>query len=113
MKNQKSFSLFRLLEISIKRLDSRPSYQISAGLRRYLSQPLRTLFRVLEDSDRKAGDSGESERVSAALKLMESTRKVLECPVCYLPCPPPRIWQVGSSLHQLSVVKYCSATTVT
>ena len=92
----------RLLEICIKRLDWRPSYQVSVGLRRYLSRPLQTLFKVLEE--RGGGSAGESretsrlgeEKVKAALAVVEATRKVLECPVCYLTCPPPRIWQCNN-----------------
>ena len=34
--------------------------------------------------------------MTAALKLVDGARKILECPVCYLPCPPPRIWQVDT-----------------
>ena len=78
---------------------------MSVGLRRYLSRPLKTLFKVLEErGDRPAGEAGEAgktarlgeDRVKAALEVVEATRKVLECPVCYLTCPPPRIWQCNN-----------------
>ena len=86
------FNNFRLLDICIERLDSRTSYQVSAGLRRYLSQPVKNLYKVEESK------AGEADRggVSGALRLVESTRKVLECPVCYLACPPPRIYQCNN-----------------
>ena len=58
---------------------------------------MRTLFKVLEERELVAEGGGAGrEGVSAALKLVESTRKVLECPVCYLACPPPRIYQCNN-----------------
>ena len=100
--NVDDISCLRLLEICIQRLDWRPSYQVSVGLRRYFSRPLKTLFKVLEErEDRSAGEAPQTARpgedkVKAALEVVKATRKVLECPVCYLTCPPPRIWQCNN-----------------
>jgi E3 ubiquitin-protein ligase SIAH1 len=35
----------------------------------------------------------DDDEISAALELAETARKLLECPVCYQTCRPPRIWQ--------------------
>jgi len=61
-------------------------------LKNYLSCKLATKKKT-EESKAKEETSPTTDDVTAALKLVESTRKILECPVCYLPCPPPRIWQ--------------------
>jgi len=94
----------RLLEICISRLDPRPPYQMTVGLRRLLSSPLKNYLlsssnanvvekkNVVVDNE----ENPDSENIKAALKLVENTRKILECPVCYLACPPPRIWQCNN-----------------
>ena len=78
---------------------------MSVGLKRYLSRPLKTLFKVLEERENsRAGEvayAGETarqveEELKAAQAVVEASRKVLECPVCYLPCPPPRIYQCNN-----------------
>jgi len=98
----------RFLEICISRLDPRPPYQMSVGLRRLLSSPLKNYLRNITDKAAKKKEDKNSEsnkeqsndnlsiETKAALKLMEGTKKVLECPVCYLPCPPPRIYQCNN-----------------
>jgi len=94
----------RFLEICISRLDPRPPYQMTVGLRRLLSSPLRNYLSTFHANQIKKKETinsnanpdpnnGLSDELRAALKLVESSRKILECPVCYLPCPPPRIWQ--------------------
>ena len=92
----------RLLEISIRRLDPRPSYQITAGLKRFLTNPAQTdTKKYSEEVNEKIEikqfrDEGSvAAETKAALQLVESSKKILECPVCYLTCLPPRIWQVS------------------
>merc|ERR1719300_589304 len=72
----------RLLEVSIRRLDPRPSFQVTAGLK------------SVQDS--KTENGRDASEIEAALKLVENSKKILECPVCYLPCQPPRIWQCNN-----------------
>jgi len=95
----------RFLEICISRLDPRPPYQMTVGLRRLLSSPLgnylgfspETTVRKKDVNNASPEDNTPiSDDLKAALKLVESSRKILECPVCYLPCPPPRIWQCNN-----------------
>ena len=38
----------------------------------------------------------QMDEVSIALELANQTKKLLECPVCYLICRPPRIWQCSN-----------------
>ena len=92
----------RLLEVSIARLDPRPPYQITAGLKRFLAAPAEpsvTQESSFEEEEevKSSGQSNKQDEVDAALKLVDSSKKILECPVCYLTCLPPRIWQVSSS----------------
>ena len=87
----------RLLVISIRRLDPRPSYQITTGLKRLLKNPIEKLYQTHEETTREKSDDDKTDRdnkVEAALTLLENSQKILECPVCYLMCLPPRIWQV-------------------
>ena len=93
----------RLLEVSIARLDPRPPYQITAGLKRLLAAPTELNFAEDVEKSLENEEEGKNEQpardkkhdeVDAALKLVESSKKILECPVCYLTCLPPRIWQV-------------------
>ena len=95
----------RLLEVSIARLDPRPPYQITAGLKRFLAVPVENrvpheLAEAESSSEEdvvKSGQPDKQDEVEAALKLVDSSKKILECPVCYLTCLPPRIWQVSLS----------------
>ena len=92
----------RLLEVSIARLDPRPPYQITAGLKRFLAAPVEpsvTQESSFEEEEevKNSGQPDKQDEVDAALKLVDSSKKILECPVCYLTCLPPRIWQVSSS----------------
>ena len=90
----------RLLEVSIARLDPRPPYQITAGLKRFLAVPVENRV-IQEEGDSSPEEKSKSvqpdkqDEVEAALKLVDSSKKILECPVCYLTCLPPRIWQVS------------------
>ena len=90
----------RLLEVSLARLDPRPPYQVTAGLKRFLAHSTAEV-RVTEEVEEKPQAEEQNEQknkgdeVDAALKLVESSKKILECPVCYLTCLPPRIWQVS------------------
>ena len=59
--NVDDISCLRLLEICIQRLDWRPTYQVSVGLRRYLSRPLKTLFKVLEERGRADCEAGRGQ----------------------------------------------------
>jgi len=94
----------RLLEVSIARLDPRPPYQITAGLKRFLAVPVENrvpheLAEAESSSEEhviKIGQPDKQEEVEAALKLVDSSKKILECPVCYLTCLPPRIWQCNN-----------------
>ena len=94
----------RLLEVSIARLDPRPPYQITAGLKRFLAAPAEPSVTQevaessLEEEEevKNSGQQDKQDEVDAALKLVDSSKKILECPVCYLTCLPPRIWQVSS-----------------
>ena len=98
----------RLLEVSIARLDPRPPYQITAGLKRFLAAPVenRVPQEVADSSSEekeeeiKSVQPDKQDEVEAALKLVESSKKILECPVCYLTCLPPRIWQVSPDLSK-------------
>ena len=56
-----------------------------------------TSKRPAEEKQLEKKDDTFKERnneIEAAIKLVEDSRKILECPVCYLTCLPPRIWQV-------------------
>eukprot|EP00092_Neocalanus_flemingeri_P038702 GFUD01042141.1.p1 GENE.GFUD01042141.1~~GFUD01042141.1.p1 ORF type:complete len:443 (+),score=104.77 GFUD01042141.1:137-1465(+) len=97
----------RFLEICISRLDPRPPYQMTVGLRRLLSSPLRNFLTTFHEEPNKKKENRNpnpnpeqntelSDELRSALKLVESSRKILECPVCYLACPPPRIWQCNN-----------------
>jgi len=90
----------RLLQISIQRLDPRPPYQVTAGLKRFLIPPMNsTSKRPTEEKQLEKKDDTFKERnneIEAAIKLVEDSRKILECPVCYLTCLPPRIWQCNN-----------------
>lgn len=58
-----------------------------------LSKPIKLLSPANDkknDVVRSADTSGE---IVAALELASTTKKLLECPVCYQICRPPRIWQ--------------------
>ena len=88
----------RLLQISIQRLDPRPSYQVTAGLKRFLISPMNSTSNRQDDEkpleNIKESAKERNGEIDAAIKLVEDSRKILECPVCYLTCLPPRIWQV-------------------
>ena len=91
----------RLLEISIARLDPRPPYQITAGLKSFLAAKLKPNVSVAdqipsEEKESKAEEPSRDKKdeIEVALMLVESSTKILECPVCYQTCLPPRIWQV-------------------
>lgn len=91
----------RLLEVSLARLDPRPPYQVTAGLKRFLAHSPAEPG-VTEEVEEKPSAEEQKEQehkggeVDAALKLVESSKKILECPVCYLTCLPPRIWQCNN-----------------
>ena len=94
----------RLLEVGIARLDPRPPYQITAGLKRFLAAPAEPSVTqkvaessIEEEEVKNSGQPDKQDEVDAALKLVDSSKKILECPVCYLTCLPPRIWQVSFS----------------
>jgi len=96
----------RLLLICISRLDPRPPYQMTVGLRRLLSSPIKTYVgtnfdnqehkKVYSNDENDEESNAESEDLKSALTFLENSRKILECPVCYLPCPPTRIWQCNN-----------------
>jgi len=90
----------RLLQISIQRLDPRPSYQVTAGLKRFLISPMNSTSERREDEkpieNIKGITKDRKNEIEAAVKLVEDSRKILECPVCYLTCLPPRIWQCNN-----------------
>ena len=89
----------RFLDVSLARLDPRPPYQVTAGLKRFLAHSPAEPG-VTEEVEEKPSAEEQKEQehkgdeVDAALKLVENSKKILECPVCYLTCLPPRIWQV-------------------
>ena len=97
----------RLMLICISRLDPRPPYQMTVGLKRLLSSPIKTyLGSNFDDQDQKKvmnndenGEETNAGDMKSALTFLENSRKILECPVCYLPCPPTRIWQVRKPLE--------------
>jgi len=100
----------RLMLICISRLDPRPPYQMTVGLKRLLSSPLKSFLcspHVVQDTEPKKNvdqninnqnneNNSESGSLTTALNFLESSRKILECPVCYLACPPTRIWQCNN-----------------
>jgi len=91
----------RLLEVSIRRLDPRPSFQVTAGLKRFFKdssqiQRIDKINHVDSVQDSKTDNGRDASEIEAALKLVENSKKILECPVCYLPCQPPRIWQCNN-----------------
>ena len=49
-----------------------------------------------EDDRDGAAVLKQMNEVSIALELANQTKKLLECPVCYLICRPPRIWQCSN-----------------
>ena len=65
------------------------------GMRSHPGDKLAQSVKKEEEQKEQEHKGGE---VDAALKLVESSKKILECPVCYLTCLPPRIWQVTCSL---------------
>ena len=109
----------RLLAICCARLDPRPPYQVTAAIKRFLARPLHAATHssaAAEDGGSKPAEDGakapegDKSDVEAALKLVDNSKKILECPVCYLTCLPPRIWQVrpnnDTRLNGLGAPKY-------
>ena len=88
----------RLLAICCARLDPRPPYQVTAAIKRVLARPQSSAAAEAGGSkpaeDGAKSPEGDKSDVEAALKLVDNSKKILECPVCYLTCLPPRIWQV-------------------
>ena len=78
-----------LLRLCISSLDQRPEYQVSIGLA-MLSKPISSFVDIPE---MESVNLNRDDEISAALELAETARKLLECPVCYQTCRPPRIWQ--------------------
>ena len=78
-----------LLRNCISSLDHRPEYQVSIGLG-MLAKPSSSMK---EDPDKEDVTPNRDAEITAALELAETARKLLECPVCYQTCRPPRIWQ--------------------
>ena len=78
--------------------DPRPPYQVTAAIKRFLARPQSSAAAEAGGSkpaeDGAKSQEGDKSDVEAALKLVDNSKKILECPVCYLTCLPPRIWQV-------------------
>ena len=81
-----------LIKVCIASLDPRPEYQISQGLN-ILAGTSRMTKKLKLDHEEDNDEPSRAEEISSALELASQTKKLLECPVCYQICRPPRIWQ--------------------
>ena len=94
--------------------DPRPPYQVTAAIKRFLARPQSSAAAEAGGTkpaeDGAKSPEGDKSDVEAALKLVDNSKKILECPVCYLTCLPPRIWQVrpnnDTRLNGLGAPKY-------
>jgi len=98
---QISSTQYRLITSCLLTLDPGPPYQVAVGVQRFLKfkSQLQTdeykpqVNTKTEGTNTACLEVAADNDMIAALKLVDNARKILECPVCYLPCPPPRIWQ--------------------
>ena len=99
----------RLLAQCLLTLEPGPPYQVAVAVQRFIklknkvwsgtggSTPHKDVppSNKFKSSSTNTDCLAPQDEISSALNLVDSVRKILECPVCYLPCPPPRIWQVS------------------
>lgn len=87
----------KLLILCLASLDPRPEFQITQGLHSLVKQPASMAeLREVEleaELEQNTVTAKPDQSVAAALELSSVTLKLLECPVCYQTCLPPRIWQ--------------------
>jgi len=83
-----------LLTTCVSALDryTRPQYQIVRGLQQLQLEDASTRKSIV-DKRLHSMESMDKNEVSGALDLMNTVKKLLECPVCYQVCASPRIWQ--------------------